>query len=126
VHSRNRFVIVACLGLAVLSVGCSEGGPDPRAPFCDRVARLQEVLAALPPGSTMEVKLVEQTLADIEVGLAQDAEAFRQRIPALSGVATQLSRSVERLRMAASTGGNVTVAAQDLTTRVQRAISGCV
>jgi hypothetical protein len=125
-HSRNRFVIVACLGLAALGVGCSEGGPDPRAPFCDRVAMLQEVLAALPPGSTVEVKLVEQTLADIELGFAQDAAAFRQRIPALSGVATQLSRSVERLRMAASTGGNVTVAEQDLATRVQQANSGCV
>jgi len=126
VRIRKRFVIVASIGFLALTVACSDGGPDPRTPFCDRVARLQQVLRALPPGSTVDVKLVEQQLADIEVGFAQDAAAFRQRIPALSGEATQLSRSVERLRVAASTGGNVTVAEQDLTTRVQQATSRCV
>src|SRR5439155_21264262 len=78
VRIRKRFVIVASIGLLALTVACSDGGSDPRTPFCDRVARLQQVLRALPPGSTVDVKLVEQQLADIEIGFAQDASAFRQ------------------------------------------------
>jgi hypothetical protein len=87
---------------------------------------LQGVLSGLEPGSIVDVKLAEQRLADIESGFARDAIAFRPRLATLSGVATRLSRSVERLRMAASTGGNVTVAEEDLFARVQQANSGCV
>jgi hypothetical protein len=110
----------------MLVPACSSSGPDPRAPFCDRVAVLQEVLRALRPGSIEDVRLAEHTLADLESGFGQDATAFRERLPSLAGTATRLSRSIERLRVAASTGGNVTVAEGDLTARVQQASSGCV
>jgi hypothetical protein len=122
----NLVAIIGCLCFLEPAAACAKGGPDPRGPFCERVAVLQEVLRALPPGSTLDVKLVEQELSEIEVGFADDAAAFRQRIPALVGVATELSRSIDRLRMAAATGGNVTVAEEELSARVQQANSRCV
>jgi hypothetical protein len=126
VPDRNVFAIVVWAAIVTLVPACSNAGPDLRGPFCDRVAMLHTALNSLRPGSITDVQLADGALAEMESGFGRDSTALRPRIPTLAGASTQLSRSIERLRMAASTGGNVTVAEEDLLTRVQQVNSRCV